>query len=567
MDPPRGNPPLTDESGDVRVALNGEIYNYRALQSHLEQRGHRFGSSCDTEVLAHLAESLAPVELASSLHGMFAFAVWDDRRQRLILGRDRLGKKPLYYWYDGRDIVFGSEIKAVLADPRVPRELDLAIVPAYLAFGYAPSPRTFFRGISALPPGTVLTWERGRVTVESYWNLPSFRGDEFSQASRQELAAETRRLLTQAVTDRLAADVPLGAFLSGGIDSSAIVALMATHMSQPVRTFCIGFDDAAYDERRWARLVAERFATDHTEEVVRPDASALLDDVLYACDQPFADSSALPTYLLSKLTRTHVTVALSGDGGDEVFAGYERFAAGLLLARLSSMPTVLLSSARAASSRLTSKDGRGSLGRAGRFLRLAGQPMPDAYEGLVRIFDDGWLMSAGLSAQASVHHEVWADSEGAPLAGRLLDLNRRTYLVDDLLVKADRMSMAHALEVRSPFLDTRLVEFAARVPSMEHLQGRQLKLLLKRSLAGLLPDEILSRPKRGFGVPLDGWFRNELRVEAHARLLGRGARVARLVSPEALSHLVDEHDRGKAAHGQRLWSLLMLERFLERENF
>jgi asparagine synthase (glutamine-hydrolysing) len=563
MDPQHGDPPLKDESGDIRAALNGEIYNYRALQAALEADGHRFRSHCDTEVVAHLAERMEPADLARSLRGMFAFAVWDERRRRLVLGRDRFGKKPLFYWYDGRDLVFGSELKAVLADPRVPRIVDPDVVPAYLAFGYVPSPSTFFRGIRSVPPATVLVWERGQVRTERYWELPT--DASFFTGDAEELAGETRRLLREAVRERLAADVPLGAFLSGGLDSSAVVALMAPELSQPVKTFCIGFDETSYDERRWAALVARRFDTDHTEDVVRADAATLLEQVLSACDQPFADSSALPTYLLCQMTRRHVTVALSGDGGDEVFAGYDRFAAGLLLERVNRAPRAPLAAARRLGRHVAGGDGRARLTRAGRLLALAGLPMPAAYEGLVRLFDDDWLASAGLPAQAAAHADTWALSAGQPTLHRLLDLNRRTYLVDDLLVKADRMSMAHALEVRSPFLDHRLVEFAGRVPARLHSRGRHGKRLLKLAMAADLPPEVVNRPKRGFGVPLDSWFRKELSDEARA-IAQPGARISQFVPASAVARLVQQQAAGTAAHGQRLWSLLMLERFLEREH-
>jgi asparagine synthase (glutamine-hydrolysing) len=567
IDVEHGDPPLTDESGQVRVALNGEIYNFRELMDGLLSTGHRFVSRCDTEVIAHLAERLEPVELAASLDGMFAFAVWDERRGRLVLGRDRLGKKPLYYWSDGRDLVFGSEIKAVLADPRVPRRLDRDALPGYLAHGYVPTPDTFYEGIRSLPPACVLVWEDGAHRIESYWRVEP--GGAPPPGDAAEHAAEVRRLLTQAVRSRLVADVPLGAFLSGGIDSTAVVGLMAESSSEPVRTFCVGFTDPAYDERKWARLVASHFGTRHTEVVVQPDASILLDDVLTACDQPFADSSALPTYLLAQETRRHVTVALSGDGGDELFAGYERFAVALGLQRLQRLPDPAARAARALGGALSGGHHRSLRTRAGRLLREVGVGLPESYLALLRVFDTDTLevLAPGSAAQATAADLlVWTDTAG-PALSRLLELNRRTYLLDDLLVKVDRMSMAHGLEVRSPLLDRRLLEYVVRVPPAEHLRGRGLKLLLKRAVADLLPPEILSRPKRGFGVPLDRWFREDLAPETALRLTSRHARLAAYVHQPVVSRLVDEHQRGRAAHGQRLWSLLMLERFLEREGW
>jgi asparagine synthase (glutamine-hydrolysing) len=571
IDVAHGNPPLTDESGDVRVALNGEIYNFRALMDELRGKGHRFATACDTEVIAHLAEDLEPVELACRLHGMFAFAVWDARRDRLVLGRDRLGKKPLHYWTDGRELVFGSEIKAVLADPRVPRRLDPDALSGYLTFGYAPSPGTFFEGIRSVPPGHVLVLEHGAPPVLTrYWDAPAAQEHELLGGTHDELAEQLLGLLRTAVRDRLVADVPLGAFLSGGVDSSAVVALMAEAGPAPVSTFCIGFEEQAYDERKWARLVAEQLGCVHHELVVRPDASLLMEEVLSACDQPFADSSALPTYLLAQLARTEVTVALSGDGGDELFAGYERFAAGVTLARASGVPAPLLRAAARAAAALPTPDQRSLRAKAVRLLRQAPLGMPDAYTGWVSYFDhqaaDELRPGAGRQGLRQ-YDDVWAATAGAPVLSRLLDLNRRTYLVDDLLVKTDRMSMAHGLEVRTPLLDHRLVEFAVRVPPREHLAGRQLKRLLKTAVSGLVPAEVLDRPKQGFGVPLDTWFRGDLRAEVVGRLVDGRPRLAEHLRPEPVRRLVEEHLAGRAAHGQRLWSLLLLERFLEREGW
>jgi asparagine synthase (glutamine-hydrolysing) len=566
IDVEHGDPPLTDESGDVRVALNGEIYNFRALQRRLVEGGHVLRTECDTEVVAHLAEELEPVELARALHGMFAFAVWDERRRRLVLGRDRLGKKPLYYWHDRGELVFGSEIKAVLADPRVPRRLREAAVGEYLLNGYVPSPETFYDGVRSVPPGSVLVWQDGRVEVQVYWDVVP---GEPVDASEDELARELRRLLEQAVGDRLVADVPLGAFLSGGVDSTAVVGVMAGLSDRPVRTFCVGFEDPRYDERAFARAAARRFGTEHTELVVRPDASALLDDVLHAADQPFADSSALPMLLLCQATRQHVTVALSGDGGDELFAGYDRFAAALALDRAGRvLPGPLTAAARRAGERLAGADLRSPTARLGRLLRQTGTPLPEAYVALVRLVDRPTLRRLGLDVPTAPSHlEAWSRSAGAPTLNRLLDLNRRTYLLDDLLVKADRMSMAHALEVRAPLLDHRLVEFAAGLPPHAQLRGRRTKLLLKRAVADLLPPEVARRPKRGFGVPLDRWFREDLAAETRTRLTASGSRVSRYLDGPGVAALVDEHQRGAAAHGQKLWALLLLERFLEREDW
>jgi asparagine synthase (glutamine-hydrolysing) len=340
-----GDPPIASEDGQAGVSLNGEIYNYRALQDELRARGHRLKTETDTEVIVHLAEECEPLELANRLEGMFAFAVWDAHRRRLILGRDRLGKKPLYYWSGGGGIVFGSEIKAVLAHPAVPRRLEESAIASYLSFGYVPTPRTFFEGVFSLPPGHVLVFEPGgRAIVERYWQLPlkGMASTNGSAPTLTEAAADCRRLLEQAVRRRMVSDVPLGAYLSGGIDSSSVVALMASAVKGPVRSFAIGFEDFdGFDERPYANLVAQLFKAEHTEFVVKPDAIDLVEKLVWHHDQPFGDSSAIPSYVSAQLTKEHVTVALCGDGGDELFAGYERFGGALAVSRYQLLPAPL----------------------------------------------------------------------------------------------------------------------------------------------------------------------------------------------------------------------------------
>ena len=565
-----GDPPITGEDGLVAVSLNGEIYNYRALAEELRQSGHRLVTQGDTEVIAHLAEDLEPVALARRLEGMFAFAVWDERRRRLVLGRDRLGKKPLYYWQGPRDVlVFGSEIKAVLADPVVPAELDPDAIPAYLTFGYVPSPRTFFRGVCSVPPGHVLTVDAGgHQRLERYWEprFPGAGGPSATGLSLDECAAEALALLRAAVERRLVADVPLGAFLSGGVDSSAVVAIMAGLQSRPVHTFTIGFeDDQGFDERPYARAIAHRFGTEHVEFVVKPDAVDLIERLVWHHDQPFGDSSAIPTYLLAELTRGHVTVALSGDGGDETFAGYERFAAAMALERYKRLPDVLRRTATTVAGRVPTAalGGRGAGLR--RFMARSHLPAEEAYLEWVSIVSAEWrtALLPGRSAWAVEDHlRTWKASEGGGLLGRLLDLNLRTYLLDDLLPKVDRMSMAHGLEVRSPFLDRELVEFALRLPANVQVRGMSGKRVLKRALADLLPPEILDRRKKGFGVPLDRWFRTDLKGYVDAMLGAPRARVRGHVDGAALDRMLAEHQSGVADHRHGIWALLTLEVFL-----
>lgn len=570
-----GDPPVTNEDRTVAAALNGEIYNYRALREELTREGHEFGSRGDTEVLAHLAERSSPVDLARRLDGMFAFAILDEREGRLVLGRDRVGKKPLFYWHSDGRLVFGSEIKAVLCDPAVPRRLDRGAIPAYLTFGYVPTPRTFFDGIRSLPPGHVLTFAPGsKPVVERYWEPPLVNENGLSRldAPLDETARAVRSLLEGAVRRRLISDVPLGAFLSGGIDSSAVVGLMAGLTEQPVKTFTIGFEDPdGFDERPYASVIARRHRTDHHEFVVRPDAVDLLERLVWHHDQPFGDSSAIPTFLLSEVTARHVTVALSGDGGDELFAGYERFAAGLAARRYSAMPDRLQDAVGGVLGRLPADSLRGRVRRIQRFAGVAARGLPDAYRCWISFVAeedrdallDGNRDDWGLDDYRS----IWNGSEGAHALDRLLDLNLRTYLLDDLLVKADRMSMAHGLEVRSPFLDAELISYAARLPPSQKARGLALKRVLRAAISDLVPEEILTRPKHGFGVPLDRWFREDLESYMRSTLAAKDARVKQHLAPAAVDRMLAEHHAGKRNHGHALWTLLTLEVFLRREGW
>ncbi|HEU0249896.1 MAG TPA: asparagine synthase (glutamine-hydrolyzing) [Solirubrobacteraceae bacterium] len=566
-----GDPPITNEDGTVGVALNGEIYNFRGLRAGLLERGHTLASTGDSEVLAHLAEELQPADLARALDGMFAFAVWDGRRRRLALGRDRLGKKPLFYWEGDGRFVFGSEIKAVLAHPAVPQALNPRAIPAYLAFGYVPEPETFFDGIMSLPPAHVLSIAPGFSScVERYWSPPVAGVDDVAplDVGREEAAELVRAGLEQAVRRRLVADVPLGAFLSGGLDSSAIVALMAGASGRRVPTFTIGFEDAnGFDERPYARLVAERYETEHHEEIVAPNAVELLETLVWHHVQPFGDSSAIPTYLLNQMTRAEVTVALSGDGGDELFAGYERFVAALLLLRYRRIPGSARRFAREVARRLppSAAEGRGTSLR--RFTAAAERELPDAYRewvGILPEVDRRAAVALGDDIGVRDYEAIWQSSAGAQPLDRLLDLNLRTYLPSDLLVKADRMSMAHGLEVRSPFLDTELVELALRLPPETKIRGLRRKLVLVDAVRDLVPDVILTRRKRGFGVPLDRWFRTDLREFMQMTIGACDARVRLHIHADVVDSLIASHLDGLCDHGQALWALLTLEIFLRR---
>jgi asparagine synthase (glutamine-hydrolysing) len=567
-----GDPPITNEDGRIGAVLNGEIYNFRALREELTAAGHRFASHGDTEVIAHLAEDTEAVGLARALDGMFAFAVWDARRERLVLGRDRVGKKPLYYWSGAGTLVFASEIKGVLAHPAVPCEPDEHALSAYLTFGYVPSPHTFFAGVKSVPPGHVLTVEPGgEPRLERYWRLDvpgvDWRGDGHLALGLDEAAREVRVRLERAIERRLIADVPLGAFLSGGIDSSAIVALMAGAMGEPVKTFTIGFEDQdGFDERRFARSVAARFGTEHHEEVVHPAAVELVEQLVWHHDQPFGDSSAIPTYLLAQVTRSEVTVALSGDGGDELFGGYERFAAGLAVDRLRLVPAPVRQAAARAVGKLPPSALHGRVGSVQRLASAVELGMPWSYLSWISYVPEDWrkrLLPTSDDWGRQDYDRLWQETRGAAMLDRLLALNLRTYLLDDLLVKVDRMSMAHGLEVRCPFLDAGLLQFAVGLAPGLKVRGLSLKRVLKRAVRGLLPDEILSRSKHGFGVPLDRWFREDLEAYASG-MLGAEARVRSRLDGAELDRLLAQHRAGTRSHGHALWTLLTLELFLRR---
>jgi asparagine synthase (glutamine-hydrolysing) len=567
-----GDPPITNEDGHVGVVLNGEIYNFKQVRAELEREGHTFRSAGDTETIAHLAEQRSPADVARALDGMFAFAVWDERRELLILGRDRVGKKPLFYWHGGGRLVFASEIKALFPDPSVPRELDPDVIPGYLTFGYVPTPRTFFKGIRSLPPGHVLTFEPGgEPVVERYWEPPLSGADSPSlDVSLDVAAAEVRSHLERAVERRLISDVPLGAFLSGGIDSSAVVGIMASQLDQPVQTFTIGFDDRdGFDEREYARVIAERHRTDHHEFVVEARAVDLVEKLVWHHDQPFGDSSAVPTYLLSEMTKSGVTVALSGDGGDELFAGYERFAAGIAAQRFASLPAPLRRAVTRGVDLLPAGAVRGRAGSVQRFARVAAQGLPDAYRSWISYVQDAerHALANGSDWAIEDYRRTWQGSAGAQTLDRLLDLNLRTYLVDDLLVKTDRMSMAHGLEVRCPFLDIELLSYATRLPPALKARRFELKRVLKAAVGDLLPPEILNRRKRGFGIPLDRWFREDLTSYVDATLGASDARVKQHLAPHAVDSVLAEHRAGRRNHGHARWTMLTLEVFLRREGW
>jgi asparagine synthase (glutamine-hydrolysing) len=547
-------------SSPLAIVFNGEIYNYQDLRRLLTDAGHRLTTESDTEAILHLFEDYGPGCLRY-LRGMFAFAIWDAANRRLFCARDRVGKKPLYYRHDGRRFWFASEPRAILVDPRVPDAVEPRAIHAYLALGYVPGAESAHGALHRLLPAHFLLATESGVRIERYWRL-----DRSPAAiSEQDAARELRRLLSESVRMRLISDVPVGAFLSGGVDSSVVVATMARESASRISTYSIGFEDAGFNELPQARLVAERYGTDHHELIVRSDAAAMLPKLAWHYGEPYADSSALPTFQLAGLVRRHITVALNGDGGDENFAGYTRYWANWMALRYQRVPPVL----RRTVERLAGRLVRASSGRTAaydiqRFFAGASRPTAERYAGWFGFFDSDVLTPefaasmAGHSAVASLE-SAFADAAGLHPLDAAMSVDADTYLPDDLLVKVDIASMAHGLEARSPLLDQEVMQFAARLPRSLKRRGRQGKYLLKKIAADMVPHEILNGPKRGFGVPLDRWFRDELRPAAEELLLGPSTHVTNYVRRASIESLLREHLTERRAHGHRLWALVMLE--------
>ncbi len=562
-----GRQPMPNEDETLWIVFNGEIYNYQELRPELENHGHQFRSNSDTEVILHLFETEGET-CVNRLRGMFAFAIWNSRDETLFLARDRLGKKPLYYYRDSRVFAFASEMKALLLHPRVAKEIDLQSIDQYLSYQYIPAPRSIFRDIQKLPPAHRLICKRNEFRFTKYWE-PDF-SQKISFQSTRELETRTLNELEESTRIRLKSDVPLGAFLSGGVDSSAVVAMMARNMNTPVKTFSIGFEEDDYSELLYARRIAGLFQTDHHEFVVKPDAIAILPKLVWHYDEPFSDSSALPTYYLSQMTRDHVTVALNGDGGDEAFAGYEKYLAMQFFSYLNQLP----SRGRQFLQRLgdilpEQAQKRNLLRKFKRFLKTSSGDFATDYLGLMTLFDKN-------SKRALYTPEFTRRLNGYPLADRFLgslleqgsslhwiDCISRTdyesYLPNDLLAKVDIASMAHSLELRSPFLDHKFVEFSASLPAQFKLSGTKTKYLLKRALKGILPRDILNRKKMGFGVPLNHWFRGPLREFATGTLLSEKSLKRNYFEPGQVRRLLSEHSAGRRDHAYKIWNLLVLE--------
>lgn len=560
-----GRQPICNETGRIWAVFNGEIYNFLALRAEMEAQGHVFRSKTDSEVLVHAYEQWGHA-FVQRLDGMFALALWDQDRGALLLARDRTGKKPLYYASTSKAFVFGSEMKALFAHPGVSRDLNERAVPLYFTYGYVPCPETFYRGIVQVPPASYVLVENGQVRGPfSYWDLAYPLEGQERQVSEAEACREVRALLSAAVERRLLSDVPLGAFLSGGIDSSVVVSLMSRLMGRRVKTFSIGFTgDKDLDETPFSRLVARHFNTDHTEFIVEPKAFDLVEKLLWHHDQPYGDSSAIPTYLLAKLAREHVTVALSGDGGDEVFGGYERFLGAIMAERL---PVSAIQLGIAATGALLGLGiSRRPVVRGHRFLLQAAKPLRDRYLAWCSFFSQDFLAELLVAPVPAGTRDsfdrCFEQTEGCSVLHRILQLNFKTYLPDDLLVKMDRMSMAHGLETRSPFLDTALVEYMASLPPHYKVNRWKLKYLLKQAFADLLPKEILRRGKRGFAVPLAAWFRGELKEWVGDLLLSGAPLYRPFIRQDCVQKIYQAHQDRVRDHGPHLWALMNFEIWL-----
>ena len=554
-----GHQPIHNEDQTVWLVFNGEIYNYRELRAELQAAGHRFYTASDTETIVHAYEEWGEGAFGR-LRGMFGIGLWDRRTQTLLLARDRAGQKPLHYAERGGRLYFGSEIKSLIAAGAVDREIDLEALDHYLSFLYAPPDRSMFKGVHKLPPGHFLRWKNGRAQVEAYWRIgveETFRGNI------DEAASTLRTVLADAVRSHMVSDVPLGAFLSGGVDSSVVVGLMAEASSRPVQTFSIGFDEPQFDELEHARTVARHFGTDHHEFVVRPDGLSILDRLVEHFDEPFADSSAIPTWYVSEIARRHVTVVLSGDGGDELFGGYDRY---LPHPRIAQFDRLGIPGGRQVAGALWPLMPHGTTGK--NFLRHISRDDNGRYLHSVAFFqhdEKASLYSADVrralgswNAEANVGAR-FDRFASLPAHSRMMKFDFETYLPEDVLTKVDRMSMAHSIESRVPLLDNSVIDFAASLPPSMKIHNGRRKHVLKEAVKTLLPAGIIDRRKQGFGVPLGVWFRGGLTGVFSDILSSSRTRQRGYFEPAFIDRIVAEHLAGRRDHTLRLWQLLMFE--------
>lgn len=571
-----GKQPLLNEDRTKAIVFNGELYNFEALRETLLEKGHRFTTHSDTEVILHAYEEYGRY-CVHHLRGMFAFAIWDAQKKLLFLARDRIGIKPLYYYWDGRKFLFASEIKAILQDPTVQRTLDFCALDDYLTYLYIPAPKTIFQRIYKLQPGYTLTVSQGGLEEHEYWDLTFGSEDHRTEG---DYAAGLLEKLRESVSIHLMSEVPLGAFLSGGIDSSAVVGMMTQLLDRPVSTASVGFREAEFDETPYARIVGQKFHTDAYERIVEADAAKILDTLVWHFDEPFADSSMVPTYYVSEVARERVTVCLSGDGGDENFAGYRRHRFDVLENQIRSMlPETLRSPLFGTLGRMYPKaDWLPRIFRAKTLLTNLSRSPERAYfhtmswftpEMKSLLYRDSLKQTIKGYDSFSVMETYFDRTQGWDSLSRIQYVDIKTSLVDDILTKVDRASMAHSLEVRVPLLDHEFIEYAATIPSCYKLQSGEGKYIFKKALADLLPTEVLTRPKMGFSIPLAQWFRDGLKNPFEEHIFAKSAAIANLFDTRPIREWWEQHQRGTRDYAQHLWALLVLEywgkKFLERE--
>ncbi len=567
-----GQQPIYNTDRTKLIVFNGEIYNYRELKKDLESRGFKFRTNSDTETIIHAYDAFG-ADCVKRLDGMFAFAIWDIAEQRLFMARDRVGKKPLFYTVTSNgEFVFGSELKVLLEHGGVAREIDHGAMDSYLTFGYVPEELCIFKGVHKLEPGHFLTFHNGEVRTERYWDF-DYAAEQLT-STEGEIAGELLDKLRDAVTARLISEVPLGAFLSGGVDSSAVVGLMSQVMDQPVKTFSIGFNEDSFDELKYARLAARHFKTDHHEFILTPDFVDVIDDLVWHFDEPFADSSALPTYMVSKLAREHVTVVLSGDGGDELFAGYTRYVTDRDRSGLERLPHGIRRNLIRPLSEAMPHGARGknflfniSLDAAGRYIDSISHFNGPRKR---KLYSDEMTtrMNGTFARGEKLYREIASSIESDDQTEKLLYLDSKTYLPSDILTKVDRMSMASSLEARSPLLDHHLIDYVTRIPMSMKLKGGETKYIFKKAISGFVPQEILRREKQGFGVPIGDWINLQLRDRIIGDLSDQRSISRGYFDPKYVNLLVDEHSRGRRDHSHVLWTLWMLElwhrRYIDR---
>jgi asparagine synthase (glutamine-hydrolysing) len=560
-----GKQPISNEDGSVWIVFNGEVYNHKHIRYELEARGHTFSTNTDTETIVHAYEEYGR-DCVQKLNGMFAFAIWDNRKKQLFLARDRIGIKPLYYFFDKKKFIFGSELKSILKVKDIPKRIDLTALDNFLTFEYIPAPLSIFEDIKKLPPGHTLILKNNSISIQQYWDL-RVNGN---QSEKKQDEQNLEELLQDAVKIRLMSDVPLGAFLSGGVDSSTIVALMSQVMDQPVKTFSIGFEDQTYNELNYARMIAKKFNTEHHEFIIKPNAVELADNLLQFLDEPFGDFSIFPTYLVSKMAREYVTVVLSGDGGDELFAGYDTYIADRMAGYFTKFPGWFRNGfiSRILEAVPPSPKKKGLINRAKRFVE--GMRLPeDLHHTRWMIFlqqmERELLFTNDMKSSMvekdsykfirNYFNNVIPQSDDEINQQMYVDV--KTYLVDNILVKVDRMSMATSLEARVPFLDHRVAEFAATVPGNKKLQGKKSKVILKQSMEELLPKEILYRGKEGFSIPIKNWIKEDLKPMMMDILSEDKIKREGFFNVDFVEKLKREHLNGVENHSHRLWALMI----------